>query len=142
MLCVGLAEAVDGVAMNYLDFLYCCMYRWSERVNGKDYPNIYSASIMMTFILMLIVGAALSAAVSFIGVDLSSMPYGRAILVLSLVISFLAIHAYFYRRGEWPQRLRAFDGSASRFRTMPGVVVATSLFIALLSLFFTWILLI
>lgn len=127
--------------MNRFDFLYCCLYKWSERVNGKIYPNAYSASIMMSFILMLIAGAFFSVVVVLSGADVLSIPAGRVIAGLLPLAIFAIVHWYFSYRGRRSRRLQEFDRSMSRFRTRPGMVVGVVLGAALALLFAVWILL-
>lgn len=127
--------------MSRFDFLYCCLYKWSERVNGKSYPNAYSASIMMSFILMLVGGAFLSVVVVLSGIDILSISAGRIIAGLFPIAIFVAVHSYFSYRGRLSRNLRDFDRSSSRFRTMPGVMVGVSLGSSLVLLFTVWILL-
>ena len=130
-----------GSAMNRFDFLYCCLYRWSERVNGKRYPNAYSASIMMSFILMLVGGTLFSVIVVLSDVDVLSVPAGKVIAGLFPIAIFAVVHWHFSYRDRSSGKLRDFDRSTSKFRTRPGVAVGAALGSALALLFAVWALL-
>lgn len=127
--------------MNRFDFLYCCLYKWSERVNGRNYPNTYSASIMMSFILMLIVGTLFSVVVVLSDLDILSIPAGRVIAVLFPLATFVIVHWYFSYRGRGARMLQDFDRHSGKFRARPGMVVGAVLGAAMALLFAVWVLL-
>src|SRR5690606_576299 len=124
--------------MNKFSFLYCCLYKWSEQVNGRNYPNAYSASVMLSFILMLIGGAFFSLASVFLELNVAKLPYRHIAAALFVVAIFIGVHGYFTFRERYLRLLREFDSSSNGFRDRPGVVVAVSLGFSLSFLFAVW----
>ncbi|NZA24831.1 hypothetical protein H0E84_00380 [Luteimonas sp. SJ-92] len=126
--------------MRAIDFIYYCCYRWSEKVNGKLYPNKYSASLMVAFIVMLNLGTLLSVGVTFLGLDVLSIPAGRVGAGLFSVAILAVVYGYFSFGGRYLRVLNRF-GSSNGWGTKPGTVVALALGISLALLFSTWIVL-
>lgn len=124
--------------MNRVEFIYCCLYKWSEKVNGRIYPNRYSASIMMAFILMLVFSAPLSIIIVSSGINVLSIPYGKVVAALFPIFLFIMVHLYFSYEGRWLKRINEFEKSTSRFRSRPGIVVWSALGVAMTLLFTVW----
>jgi hypothetical protein len=125
--------------MNHFAFLYCCFYKWSQKVNGKNYPHAYSASVMMSFNVMLIFGAFLSIVIASMRIDIESFPEWRIIAALIAIAIFASVHGYFSSNARAVNFLRSFDASDSKFRERPGMVVAMSFGVSLLLLFSVWL---
>ena len=123
--------------MNVVEFVYCCFYRWSEQINGKSYPNRHSASMMMSFELMLVAGAIFSAAVSVFGIDLSG-PLWRIGAMLFCVLLYVVVHRIFGFGDRLDNALRDFDASDRGLSRSPGLVVALVVGSTLVLLFATW----
>lgn len=124
--------------MSKISFIYCSFYKWSERVNGKNYPHAFSASIMMSFILMLLIGVLFSVASYFYNFESLSPSFWKVVSVLTAVGIFLLVHSYFAASGRYVEFLRAYDSSGSKFRNKPGRLVALLLAGSLSLLFLTW----
>lgn len=122
----------------FFDFLYCCFYRWSQKTNGDKYPHAYSASVMMSFNLMVILGGIASIVIAASGVDIDAFPSWRIVAVITAIAILFLVHRHFSSDGRYLEVIRSFDSSRSTFRKRPGVVVALSFCASLLFLFSIW----
>ena len=115
---------------NYFHFLFCCYYRWSERLNGPYFPHERMACAMLSVFLMLIGSIFITIVDWVLGMyTLEFVSKGEAILAIFLL--FALINIYFSRKNKGNKIMKVHCDSAT-----PSLVAKVVLSTWLGSLFF------
>lgn len=120
------------------EYFYFNLYQWSIKVNGKEYYNNYSASIMLTLILFFNLTTLISIIHIFSGWKIPVLVESK-IYVLSLaIIIATANYKYFTYKKRYVKIVERYE-TVKHASGRVGLVVGFLVFGSLGLLFMTWI---
>ena len=120
------------------EYIYISYYEWSLRVNGAEYPNNYSATLMLTLLILFNLATLVSLFVIYTGWQFSNTTVLKFIVVVSMISIALFNYKYFTFQDRYLKLLEHYrhDDSVS---LGSGFFVAFSVLGSLFILFTTWV---
>ena len=117
------------------EYLYFNLYQWSVKINGKEYYNNYSASLMLTLLLFVNLTTLDLILNAFTGWALPDSIVLKVIVVSLMIIISIANYRYFTYDNRYIKLIERYDSVKSRSNLVVGCMVFGSLGLLFLTSF-------
>ncbi|APD95719.1 hypothetical protein BM523_17910 [Alteromonas mediterranea] len=98
--------------LNFYHWLFCSYYKWSLRVNPKDYYHLYQTVLMMSFVFIVNFTTLLIALESLFELS-SHKAYPNSIgyfkVITAVIFIFISQYLYFSRKDRYLRLLKTYD---------------------------------
>ncbi len=122
---------------SFYEYIFFNVYQWSIKVNGKDYYNIYSASLMMTLIICFNFTTLFSIIHIYSGWVLPDSN-GFKVVAIGMIISIaIANYKYFSYRDRLLRMIERYKYKPE-IHDQTSLVTGTVVFGSFLLLLITW----
>ncbi len=122
-----------------VEFAYVHCFQWSKKANGANYFNKFSASLMVTLLIVINFGTLASIASLLTGQRWPESNEFQVVFLLAVLGLAASIHKYF-SYGNRHANLMKYYESNQRMQDRNGVTVALLVLGSLSLLFCTWFL--
>ena len=139
MLFRKLARVKSVMFRSIFEFAYVHCFQWSKKINGTAYFNRFSASMMVTLLILINFGSLAFIVSSLTGLTWSKSNKFNLILGLAVLVLTASVHRYF-SRGDRHSKLMKYYESSQRMQDWNGVTVGLLVLGSLLLLICSWFL--
>jgi len=122
-----------------VEFVYVHCFQWSKKVNGTDYFNRFSASMMVTLLLVINFGSLAFIVSSLTGQTWPGSNKFKIIFLLIVLVLSTSIHRYFSRGNRHSDLMKYYE-SNQRMQDWNGVTVGLLVLGSLSLLICSWFL--